>query len=91
MSERDIIIGAPAATVHITGSKPFTCADCGDEVWLAPSGQELRQERDLEVLCIRCGLASASEAGETFEALTPRQIEEIVTEVTRPSRFTPWQ
>jgi len=89
VSEQNIIIGAPQSS--IPGSRPFTCEDCGADVHLAPSGQQLRSERNLRVLCLRCGLALASESGEPFERLTPEQIEEIVEEATAPRPgIHPW-
>jgi len=56
MEEQRILICAPVGNGEeavYPNSIKNVCADCGCKVWIAPSGQELKNKI---VLCMLCGL-----------------------------------
>jgi len=50
----EILVGGSGPYVH--GSKRFGCSSCGGEIWLAPSGQEIKEARPVTLMCADCTL-----------------------------------
>lgn len=82
--EQDILVCARWADdpQHIPGTVRSTCAECGEQVTVAPSGQQLIVECDLRIVCVTCAMEAMREAhdkGEKVEVapLRPEQIKEI--------------
>jgi ribosomal protein S27AE len=48
------IIGMPAHWEHVTGSKLFSCGQCGVSVWLSPNSQRAVAAVGAKVLCVKC-------------------------------------
>jgi DNA-directed RNA polymerase subunit RPC12/RpoP len=61
VKEGTALICAPSkgnpAEQQIAGTMRYRCAECGQAVWVAPSGQEKLKQPDVFLLCIPCGLA----------------------------------
>jgi len=65
IGEAPVIIAAPTVfgASGVVGSVRGRCAECGIEVWLAPSSQALIAKRPgTLVLCMTCGFARAEAA-----------------------------
>jgi hypothetical protein len=58
----------------IPGSTRATCARCGADVAVAPTGQRLRAERNLTVVCVSC-IADVDDL--EFEPLSAEQLAEL--------------
>jgi len=61
----------------VPGSVQHECKDCGTEVWVAPSGQQLMRERATMVVCPNCALVRINKEPGPLE-ITGNQVEEIV-------------
>jgi hypothetical protein len=72
----------------ISGAAQGTCHDCGQPVWIAPSGLELIAQHNAITVCGPCGLKSIQDNPDTeIGELTERQKQELrdVLEGGRPS------
>lgn len=56
------------------GSVEGTCADCGAKVWVAPSGQEVKNKT---VLCAVCGLKRIEPGGDVYVSILPKAVYEV--------------
>ena len=76
---REILVCPPtsAGPSRVAESTPARCAECGQEVWVAPSGRALILRLELTILCRPCVERHQAE-GESVERmpLQPEQIEE---------------
>jgi hypothetical protein len=58
--ERDSLVCSPVHDPNgnlseaVAGSKVVHCDRCGREVWIAPSGRRMVDEKGLELVCIPC-------------------------------------
>jgi hypothetical protein len=60
------------------GSVVERCAECRHQVWVAPSGQALLDDKQPTVLCIPCGTtAIAADPEPTFAPISDAQKAEI--------------
>jgi len=89
--DRVVIICAVAAgnPNPAEGSVTTHCADCGVQVWLAPTGQGIVMEHGASPLCIGCGTKSIEESddAETQPIWDAQRIE--VLRALRRSRLDP--
>jgi len=70
------LVGSPGYVVP--GSLPIKCSQCGQPVWVAPSGWLLLHDDPAAViLCMTCGLAIMTKHKGRIQDLTPAQMEEI--------------
>lgn len=58
----------------IPGAKRFACTDCGEEVWIAPSGIEALADDDA-IMCLPC--ASQVPHARFLLHTSPRAISEV--------------
>ena len=76
---REVLVCPPtsAGPSRVAESTPACCADCGQGVWVAPSGRALIQRLELTILCRLCVERHQAE-GETVTRmpLQPEQLEE---------------
>ena len=63
MPKADVIIGWSGAAEAIPGSVLHTCALCGRDVWLAPSGQRVKAE-GAAVWCVLCAIRETGPDGD---------------------------
>ena len=52
------------------------CNDCGTEVWVAPSGQQIIRERAATVVCMNCAQVRMNKEPGSLK-ITKNQVEEI--------------
>lgn len=60
----------------VPGSVQHQCEDCGTEVWVAPSGQELIRERAATIVCMNCARVRVNKKPGPLE-ITGQHVEEI--------------
>ncbi len=82
------VINNPDGQGLAAGSIKNKCSECGGEVWMAPSGQQLIAQGSV-IICIPCAMKKAKEQGE-FHLMkpTPEQAEEI-RHATRKNKYFP--
>ena len=68
-------VGDPGRFV-VPGSAQHQCNDCGAEVWVAPSGQELIKERPTIVVCMDCAQVRVNKEPGPL-VITRKQVDEI--------------
>ena len=77
--EREILVCPPtsAGPSRVAESTPARCAECWQEVWVAPSGRALILRLELTILCRPC-VERHHAKGESVEhmPLQPEQLEE---------------
>ncbi len=76
--EPSAMICAPVSSIDPldvpSGAIVDQCARCGHDVWLAPSGQAIKEKGAL-LVCVPCGLPEAMASGGVL--ITKEQIQEI--------------
>lgn len=79
MSDEGLICSPVAGAGNvIPGSIIARCEECGQEVWLAPSGQRIVAEEAPTLLCIPCGMkAIAADPEPEIVPLNQEQRDEI--------------
>jgi len=80
----DVLVCSPvrrldgSVTDAVEGSTIMRCADCGVDVWVAPSGVQNLARLSLVVVCIPCGLARMrDDPTPTIAATTQEQLDEL--------------
>lgn len=68
----------PRGPHTVAGSKDYSCADCGQVVAVAPSGQKIVREQDATVVCPPCMKTRVeNDPDSEFMPPTPDQLAEI--------------
>lgn len=54
----DYILCPRVENIHpaslVAGTAKTVCTFCGEEVWISPSGEELRKKIGFDVICVQC-------------------------------------
>jgi hypothetical protein len=64
----------------VPGSERAVCSLCGARLYVAPSGQRMRRERDLTVVCVACAkVGIANDPDARIEPVSPEQLSEMTS------------
>lgn len=65
---------------QIMGSAETNCEECGGGIWMAPTGQRLKQANpSIRAICVPCAMIAMGKEREEFKVMPPlrSQLEEI--------------
>jgi hypothetical protein len=67
----------------IPGAVQGVCHECGQPVWIAPSGLAIQAEHDAFIVCLPCGMASIDANPGAQVNATKEQMKEIREALSR--------
>lgn len=79
-TEPIVLICAPVAwrsETRIPGTAQRECEDCGQPIWVAPSGQRILQNPNARAVCTPCGQVALEEPDTSLDRPTDDQMKEV--------------
>ena len=77
------------AGILIPGQIVMECQECGQAIWVSPSGQKMLEEKKMSLLCLPCAKKRITSASE-ITSPTLEQLKEVEEALGRkPSLLTP--
>lgn len=83
MSDETMIVCAPISWEAVPGSTVAECGECGQKVWLSPSGVKILGEQVAAPVCVPCGMElMRGDDNVVIQPPTPEQVTEVVQYMT---------
>lgn len=79
--EQDVLVCVNIDEEHVELSEIDVCRDCGQQVWVSPTGREMQQDKNLKLICKKCvaELMETTDQWALVEPPSPEQLAELIS------------